>query len=79
MTSAYACKDPRSRSTTRETVIECGQYGSLLVPLGSQASERVAHNLTCRGVHTACDLIANKRVELSTKRKTSSSGHASLY
>ena len=79
MTSAYARKDPRSRSTARETVIKCGQYGSLLAPLGSQAGERVAYNLACRVVHTACDLIANKGVELSAKRKTGSSGHVSLY
>ena len=79
MTSAYARKDPRSRSTARETVIKCGQYGSFLVPLGSQAGERVAYNLARRVVHAACDLITNKGVELSAKRKTGSSGHASVY
>ena len=79
MTSAYARKDPRPRSTARETVVKCGQYGSFLAPLGSQAGERVAHDLACRAVRTARDLLANKGVELGAKRKTGSSGHVSLY
>ena len=79
MTSAYARKDPRPRSTARETVVKCGQYCSFLAPLGSQAGERVAHDRACRVVRTARDLLTNKGVELGAKRKAGSSSHALLY